>query len=165
MKTITWIIFKLKDLKARSLLFLFINFVLVLYVGNVLMDNGATSEWYLNLQKAPWTPDGWVFGFAWTFLMICFAVYLAKLSQMSNSKKLIVLVIVQYILNIIWNYIFFNQQEIILGLIDILLLTFIVAFILFKYLPIMKSYSILILPYFIWLLIATSLNLYIAIYN
>ena len=103
---------------TRSLLFLFINFVLVLYVGNVLMDNGATSEWYLNLQKAPWTPDGWVFGFAWTFLMICFAVYLAKLSQMSNSKKLIVLVIVQYILNIIWNYIFFNQQEIILGLID-----------------------------------------------
>tara|TARA_B110000858_G_scaffold123644_1_gene141001 strand:+ start:1203 stop:1667 length:465 start_codon:yes stop_codon:yes gene_type:complete len=150
---------------SRSLLFLFINFILVLYVGNLLMNNGATSDWYLNLIKAPWTPAGWVFGFAWTFLMICFAVYLAKLSQINNSKKLIAIVLVQYFLNIIWNYLFFNQQEIILGLIDISLLTLTVTFILFKYLPVMKYYSLLILPYLIWLLIATSLNLYIAIYN
>ena len=150
---------------SRTLLFLFINFILVLYVGNLLMNNGATSDWYLNLIKAPWTPAGWVFGFAWTFLMICFAVYLAKLSQINNSKKLIAIVLVQYFLNIIWNYLFFNQQEIILGLIDISLLTLTVAFILFKYLPVMKYYSLLILPYLIWLLIATSLNLYIAIYN
>ena len=150
---------------SRSLLFLFINFILVLYVGNLLMNNGATSDWYLNLIKAPWTPAGWVFGFAWTFLMICFAVYLAKLSQINNSKKLIAIVLVQYFLNIIWNYLFFNQQEIMLGLIDISLLTLTVTFILFKYLPVMKYYSLLILPYLIWLLIATSLNLYIAIYN
>ena len=140
---------------SRSLLFLFINFILVLYVGNLLMNNGATSDWYLNLIKAPWTPAGWVFGFAWTFLMICFAVYLAKLSQINNSKKLIAIVLVQYFLNIIWNYLFFNQQEIILGLIDISLLTLTVTFILFKYLPVMKYYSLLILPYLIWLLIAT----------
>ena len=150
---------------SRTLLFLFINFILVLYVGNLLMNNGATSDWYLNLIKAPWTPAGWVFGFAWTFLMICFAVYLAKLSQINNSKKLIAIVLIQYFLNIIWNYLFFNQQEIILWLIDISLLTLTVAFILFKYLPVMKYYSLLILPYLIWLLIATSLNLYIAIYN
>ena len=116
----------------RTLLFLFINFVLVLYVGNLLMDDGASSEWYLNLIKAPWTPAGWVFGFAWTFLMLCFAVYLAKLSLINTSKKLILIVLVQYFLNIIWNYLFFNQQEIILGLIDITLLTFTVAFILLK---------------------------------
>jgi len=144
--------------------FLIVNFS-ALAIGVWLMNNGSTSEWYNNLVKAPWEPDGWVFGFAWTFLMICFAVYLAKLSTITNSKKIIAAVLVQYFLNIIWNYIFFNQHEIILGLIDISLLTFIVTFILFKNLPIMKYYSILILPYFIWLLIATSLNLYIAIYN
>tara|TARA_B100000795_G_scaffold75843_1_gene53898 strand:+ start:55 stop:516 length:462 start_codon:yes stop_codon:yes gene_type:complete len=144
--------------------FLILNFS-ALAIGIWLMNNGSTSEWYDNLVKAPWEPEGWVFGFAWTFLMICFAVYLAKLSTITNSKKIIAAVLVQYFLNIIWNYIFFNQHEIILGLIDISLLTFIVTFILFKNLPIMKYYSILILPYFMWLLIATSLNLYIAIYN
>ena len=144
--------------------FLILNFS-ALAIGIWLMNNGSTSDWYISLVRAPWEPDGWVFGFAWTFLMICFAVYLAKLSTITNSKKIIAAVLVQYFLNIIWNYIFFNQHEIILGLIDISLLTFIVTFILFKNLPIMKYYSILILPYFMWLLIATSLNLYIAIYN
>jgi benzodiazapine receptor len=144
--------------------YLIVNFS-ALVIGIWLMNNGSTSDWYISLVRAPWEPDGWVFGFAWTFLMICFAVYLAKLSTLTNSRKIIAAVLVQYFLNIIWNYLFFNQHDIILGLIDISLLTFVVTFILFKNLPTMKYYSILILPYFIWLLIATSLNLYIAIYN
>ena len=129
------------------------------------MGEGASSSWYKNLSKAPWTPMGWVFGFAWTFLMTCFAIYLAKLSVLVNSSKLISIVLIQYFLNLIWNFIFFNKQEIILGLIDIILLTIVVVFIFIKNIPIMKKYSLLILPYILWLLIATSLNLYIAIYN
>ena len=129
------------------------------------MGEGASSDWYKNLSKAPWTPMGWVFGFAWTFLMTCFAIYLAKLSVLVNSSKLISIVLIQYFLNLIWNFIFFNKQEIILGLIDIILLTIVVVFIFIKNIYIMKKYSLLILPYILWLLIATSLNLYIAIYN
>ena len=115
----------------RTLLFLFINFVLVLYVGNLLMDDGASSEWYLNLIKAPWTPAGWVFGFAWTFLMLCFAVYLAKLSLINTSKKLILIVLVQYFLNIIWNYLFFNKHEVFIAFISIVLLTALIFFLFF----------------------------------
>ena len=48
--------------------FLILNFS-ALAIGIWLMNNGSTSEWYDNLIKAPWEPDGWVFGFAWTFLM------------------------------------------------------------------------------------------------
>jgi tryptophan-rich sensory protein len=94
------------------------------------MGDGASSEWYKDLITAPWTPEGWVFGFAWTFLMTCFAAYLAKLSTLENSPKLISILLIQYFLNLIWNFIFFNQQEIIFGLIDIILLTIVVAFIL-----------------------------------
>ncbi|MDA9356945.1 tryptophan-rich sensory protein [Flavobacteriaceae bacterium] len=149
---------------ARILLFLLINFS-ILYAGTLLMAENSTSDWYKNLEKAPWSPQGWVFGFAWTFLMSFFAIYLAKLSLITKSSKLIALVLLQYFLNVIWNYIFFNQHDVILGLIDITLLTFVVTYIFFKNISIMKTYSLLILPYFIWLLIATSLNLYIAIYN
>ncbi|MDB2349992.1 tryptophan-rich sensory protein [Flavobacteriaceae bacterium] len=151
-------------LLIRFLIFLLINFS-ILYAGNLLMGDGASSEWYKNLIKAPWTPEGWVFGFAWTFLMTCFAAYLAKLSTLENSPKLISILLIQYFLNLIWNFIFFNQQEIIFGLIDIILLTIVVAYILINNFSVMKKFSILILPYFLWLLIATSLNLYIAIYN
>ena len=51
------------------------------------MGEGASSNWYENLNKAPWTPKGWVFGFAWTFLMTCFAIYLAKLSTLVKLSK------------------------------------------------------------------------------
>ena len=34
---------------------------------------GVNSEWYQTLARAPWTPDGWVFGTAWTLIMVTFS--------------------------------------------------------------------------------------------
>ena len=63
----------------RFLIFLLVNF-LALGLGTLLMNNGPQSEWYQTLNKAPWTPEGWVFGVAWTSIMVLFAVYMAALS-------------------------------------------------------------------------------------
>ena len=149
----------------RTFLFLFINFVLVFYIGNILMADGSNSNWYINLNKAPWTPPGWVFGLAWSFLLICFSIYLSLLSQKNVSNKLIVIILVQYLLNIVWNYFFFNQHLTELGIIDISFLTLTVYYIFYTNLKTMKWKSIFIVPYLLWLLVATSLNLYIVIYN
>jgi len=149
----------------RTFLFLFINFVLVFYIGNILMADGSNSNWYISLNKAPWTPPGWVFGLAWSFLLICFSIYLSLLSQKNVSNKLIVIILVQYLLNIVWNYFFFNQHLTELGLIDISFLTLTVYYIFYTNLKTMKWKSIFIVPYLLWLLVATSLNLYIVIYN
>jgi len=149
----------------RTFLFLFINFVLVFYIGNILMADGSNSNWYINLNKAPWTPPGWVFGLAWSFLLICFSIYLSLLSQKNVSNKLIAIILVQYLLNIVWNYFFFNQHLTELGLIDISFLTLTVYYIFYTNLKTMKWKSIFIVPYLLWLLVATSLNLYIVIYN
>jgi hypothetical protein len=45
----------------RLILFLIINFG-ALGIGGLLLGNPATNEWYQSLNKAPWTPPGWVFG-------------------------------------------------------------------------------------------------------
>ena len=129
------------------------------------MADGSNSNWYINLNKAPWTPPGWVFGLAWSFLLICFSIYLSLLSQKNVSNKLIVIILVQYLLNIVWNYFFFNQHLTELGLIDISFLTLTVYYIFYTNLKTMKWKSIFIVPYLLWLLVATSLNLYIVIYN
>ena len=55
----------MKNQLKFTILFLIINFG-GLAIGNWFMNNGPISEWYLNLNKAPWTPPGWVFGVAWT---------------------------------------------------------------------------------------------------
>ena len=146
-------------------MFLFINFVLVFYIGNILMADGSNSDWYIDLNKAPWTPPGWVFGLAWSFLLICFSIYLALLSQKKVSNKLVVIILLQYLLNISWNYFFFNQHLIELGLIDLSILTITVLYIFYSNFKTMRWKSIFIIPYFLWLLVATSLNLYIVIYN
>lgn len=129
------------------------------------MADGSNSDWYIDLNKAPWTPPGWVFGLAWSFLLICFSIYLSLLSQKKVSNKLVVIILVQYLLNISWNYFFFNQHLIELGLIDLSILTITVLYIFYSNLKTMKWKSIFIIPYFLWLLVATSLNLYIVIYN
>ena len=91
-----------------TLLFLIINFA-GLALGNWFMGNAIQEEWYANLNKAPWTPTGWVFGVAWTSIMICFSIYLGKLFTKENrTNLLIVIFLVEFVLNASWNYIFFN---------------------------------------------------------
>lgn len=149
----------------RILLFLLINFA-ALGIGSFFTNNGVSSEWYVDLNKAPWTPPGWVFGAAWTTIMVCFSFYMAAAwADISNRKLLIGLFGLQWVLNISWNPVFFKYHTVLLGLIVISLLTVLVGYLLFKYWKEMKAKSLLIMPYFLWLLIATSLNAYILFNN
>jgi len=146
------------------ILFLIINFG-ALYIGILFMNNGPQTNWYQNLNKAPWTPPGWFFGVAWTIIMLCFSVYMAYLKETFLNKKLILLFTLQFIFNILWNLLFFNQHLVLLGLINLIILTFIVGKFIIDYKSVLKTKTFLIVPYFVWLCVATSLNTYILIYN
>jgi len=148
------------------LTFLFFNF-LALAVGVLFMKDGPQTKWYLSLNKASWTPDDWVFGAAWCTIMVCFAFYMSKLSVQYQflNKKLLFLYITQWVLNVSWNYLFFNKHLIVAGLIGITLLWLLIGYFTFKYTRKLKWITLLIFPYLIWMTIATSLNAYIAFYN
>lgn len=145
-------------------LFLFINFS-ALAIGTLLMNDGPQTVWYMQLNQAPWTPPGWVFGVAWTSIMIFFSLYMTFLYVAEPSTRVKILFTVQFILNVSWNYVFFNQHLIAFGLLIIVALTFIVATLLFNFRKLLPIKSFLILPYFLWLLVATSLNAYILFNN
>ena len=145
--------------------FLFLNFG-ALALGGLFAGSGAGSNWYAELNKAPWTPPGWVFGFAWTTIMLCFSVYMATLYAKTKSvKTVIILYAIQWMLNVAWNPIFFHLHNPIIGLIVIVALTSLVTYFLFRYRSSQKGFSLLLLPYVIWLFIATSLNAYVAFMN
>ncbi|MDD7913349.1 TspO/MBR family protein [Polaribacter ponticola] len=147
-----------------TILFLVINFG-GLAIGSWLMNNGPLTTWYQDLNKAPWSPPGWAFGVAWTTIMICFSLYLAKIFTKSNSLKLQLFFLLQFILNVSWNYIFFNQHLILFGFIILIILTSLLFYYFFKLSSKVSNSKLLLLPYIIWLCIATSLNLYILIHN
>ena len=146
------------------ILFIIINFS-ALVIGTWLMNDGPQSEWYINLNQAPWSPPGWVFGIAWSSVMLLFSAFMTYLVQVDRSKKVLILFSVQFVLNVFWNYLFFNQHLIILGLLNILFLTFLMFYFLVTYKHKLKKKRFFVLPYCIWLIVATSLNLYIALYN
>ncbi|WP_420572816.1 TspO/MBR family protein [Kordia sp.] len=148
----------------RLILFLIINFG-ALGIGTILMNNGPTEAWYLNLDKAPWTPPGWVFGFAWTIVMICFSIYMAKLLEAKNTSTILILFGIQFILNVSWNYVFFNQHMVSFGMINLILLFMLIAYMTITYKAELKTYTIFILPYLLWLIVANTLNGYILFNN
>ena len=97
------------SLLKKIVFFLFINFG-SLGLGSWLMNNGPRSDWYNNLNQAPWTPAGWVFGVAWSFIMICFSVYMAYLFSQLTSEKVKIAFSIQVFLNIIWNFILISPN-------------------------------------------------------
>lgn len=146
------------------LLFLGINFG-GLALGSLLMNNGPTSDWYTSLNQAPWTPPGWVFGAAWTLIMIFFSWFLAQLFGTANSQKVKLLFCLQVVLNVSWNYVFFNQQLTSLGLLVISALTVLISYFFVSFKNETGAVRYALLPYMIWLILATSLNAYIVVFN
>lgn len=149
----------------RTIIFLIINFS-ALGIGSLFTSTGVPSEWYQNLDKAPWTPPGWMFGAAWTIIMICFAFFMALAwEKVSKLNVLILLFGIQWILNVLWSPLFFKFHLVLAGLIIISLLTLLIGYILFSYKQELKLIVWLVLPYFLWLTTATSLNYYIYVNN
>ena len=148
----------------RILLFLIINFG-GLFIGGLFTGEGVPSDWYQNLNKAPWTPPGWVFGAAWTTIMICFSIYMAILWKKITLKNLLYLYIAEFILNVIWNPLFFHFKWINVALLSISLLTILITYMVISLRREMRLKTLLLFPYLIWIVIATSLNGYVVLYN
>jgi translocator protein len=145
----------------RLLAFLLLNFG-ALALGGLATGNGVISDWYTSLTKAPWTPPGWVFGFAWTTIMVCFSVYMAKAWAIAKNRTEIAVVFgLQWLLNVSWNPVFFSLHYTTASLFIILALLLVVAGMLFGYRKELGHWSWLIVPYVMWLVVASSLNGYI----
>ena len=88
-----------KKMILSNIIFLVLNFS-ALYLGVILANEGGSSDWYSNLTRAPWEPDGWVFGVVWTSIMICFSVYMSiNWNRTINKKKLLIFYSLQYVLS------------------------------------------------------------------
>jgi benzodiazapine receptor len=159
-----------ESLNIFKKILLFLGFFLAnfgaLALGGLLMGGSpAQNDWYVSLNKAPWTPPGWVFGFAWTFIMICFTIYMFKVVQIKKSLNFtITLFLVQWVLNVAWNPLFFYYHLPILALICLGILLISILFLLTLQ-EVGISLKTLLFPYIFWLAIAFSMNLFIIIEN
>ena len=141
----------------RLFIFLVFNF-LALAVAGLFTSKGVLSDWYANLNKAPWTPPSWCFGMAWSLIMVCFAFYMAYLLPLVYKKQLLVLYGVQLVLNVLWSPVFFESHLTKIALSILILLTILIGLMMLRYWKFLKAKSLFLLPYLLWLLVAVSLN-------
>jgi tryptophan-rich sensory protein len=93
---------------AVFILFLVVNFGALAIGGALMGSSPAENTWYNGLNQAPWTPPGFVFGIAWTTIMLCFSIYLATSSVFVLAERKRRNTYVKHlILNIAWNPVFF----------------------------------------------------------
>lgn len=128
----------------------------------------SESSWYKSLNKPSFNPPGWIFGVVWPvlFVLMGIAFYFVYLSPQSQLRIIaLVLFALQFVLNILWSYLFFGLQNPLVGFVGILVLeVFILATaILFYFVKPVSGF--LIIPYFLWVGFASILNYSIFILN
>lgn len=155
-------------MRMRLILFLILNFG-ALALGALFMgESPATNEWYIALNKAPWTPPGWMFGAAWAVIMIAYAFYMDRLVASVDRDYLSTIYAfyaAQWILNVLWNPVFFTWHLPVLGVIVIFLLIVLLISVNIFYSTKNTVSLVLLLPYVLWLFVALSMNLFVVIMN
>lgn len=151
----------------RLIVFLALNFG-ALAIGSVLMGSIPNNTWYDQLNKAPWTPPGWVFGAAWFTVMLTFSIFMYQVSGTVPAvqlRHLYTVFALQWVLNVLWNPVFFRWHSPIPALVIIVALAAVVMYLLIWGKQHAGWSALWILPYAAWLCIAISLNAYVVVKN
>lgn len=123
------------------------------------------GEWYEALNRAPWSPPNIAFPIAWTILYVLIAIAGHKIAN-SGDKFALTIWYVQLGLNALWSWVFFGEHWLLIGLVDLIALVLLVAFLIVRTARTANWVtSVMLTPYLIWLGLATSLNAYIVVNN
>ena len=126
-------------------------------------------NWYQTLIKPSWAPPSWLFGPVWTVLYVLIAVSFGKVFLMAWQKQVTFLVVLPFILNLIFNFAFtpiqFGLKNNLLAAVDILLVLGTLIWAMAAIYPHAKWVALINIPYLLWVLFATVLQLTVTFLN
>jgi benzodiazapine receptor len=118
--------------------------------------------WYKTINLPEWTPSNSLMVLAWTIIFVLSSLSILiiwnKYSSAKNFGLVIALFVLNAILNVGWNILFFNQQQIGLAFFQAVLLVAnltLLIFLIWRFSP-LAAY--LLLPYSAWVLLSTVLT-------
>ncbi len=159
---------------ARSGLVLlgFLSLALIIGLVGSVISQPAIDGWYADAAKPMWTPPNAVFGPVWTILYgaMSVAAWLVWRRPASNDRtRALTAYGVQLALNAIWTPAFFGLGSLIGGpglwiaLGIIVALDFAVLAAIIRFGDVSRIAAALLVPYWLWVLYATTLNAAIAV--
>ena len=126
-----------------------------------------SMEKYKEINRPALSPPGWIFPVVWTILFILMGIasYIIYESDSPNKAKALTIYVVQLLLNLSWSLVFFNLDQYWISVAIIIALDILIALNIAFFGSISKVAAFLLLPYMIWALFATYLNISIAMLN
>lgn len=130
--------------------------------------------WYADADKAFWTPPNAAFGPVWTVLyaLISVAAWLVwRRTGDADRRRALTLYVAQLVLNALWTPVFFGLYPFagvaaLWGALAIIVaLDVLVLLTMLRFWPVSRIAAVLLIPYWAWLLYATTLNTAAAVLN
>lgn len=130
-------------------------------IGSI-FTTGAITTWYVTLQKPAFTPPNWLFAPVWStlYLLMGIAAFLIWRKGLDSRQIRIALIIflIQLVLNILWSIVFFGLEAPLYGLIEIVILWIAILITILRFWKISPAAAWLMVPYILWVSVATALN-------
>ena len=121
----------------------------------------TNSEWYLALQQPPWQPPNVVFGLAWAYnfmMLVLVGILMSLRAPAPTLITFLVLLAVSIALAIGWSYLFYGPHALVGSAICLTLCALVTLVIVVVVWSQTWWLGALMLPYLLWLAIASSLS-------
>ena len=136
--------------------------------GSSVFTVNSISTWYATLNKPWFSPPNVVFAPVWMILYILMGLALFLIWRSPRNRKRdfgIALFAAQLAINVIWTLAFFGLQNTLYGLLTIIPLWILIAATIYQFYKVEKWASYLLVPYIVWVSIATALNASVYLLN
>jgi tryptophan-rich sensory protein len=157
-----------KKIDLRKLAIAIVICVVIGSLGSI-FTMPAIGTWYSSLAKPSWNPPNWAFAPVWTtlFILMGFALYFVwnKGLKAKGVKTALEIFGVQLALNVLWSILFFGLRSPLYGLAEIIVLWLAIVATIWKFYAISKPAAYALVPYIVWVTIATALNYSVFILN
>jgi translocator protein len=161
----------MSSFSVREIPRLIISIIIVFLAGAVgtVYTLQEITTWYVSLTKPSWTPPNWAFGPIWSTLYVLIGISLFLVWREGLDRKDVRLAIlvfaVQLVLNVVWSLVFFATHNIFGGLVLVILLWISILVNIIVFYRISKPAGLILIPYLIWVSIASYLNYTVFLLN
>lgn len=154
----------MKKIDYKSLI---INIIIPLSAGALGVLLGGNMQDYALINKPNISPSPIVFPIVWTILYILLGIssYIIKKTNDITSQDAFIIYALNLFVNTTWTLFFFRLKWYLFAFIWIIILIILTIILIYKYYKINKTAAYLQIPYLLWLIFASILNISIYILN
>ena len=120
------------------------------------------DEWFTTLVKPSFNPPSYLFAPVWTALYMLMGISMYLMWNTPKTvlrQKALIVFGVQLFFNFWWSILFFSLHIIFISVVDILLMCFLIFYMIILFKKIKPISAFLQIPYLLWVIFATVLDI------